>query len=60
MNFLSVLVFLMTYLNHIPLLDASISTTLDDEKEGKINSSSFFEGFYLKLRRKFWEIIIDS
>ena len=60
MNFLSVLVSLMTYLNHIPLLDASISTILDDEKEGKINSSSFFEGFYLTLRRKFWEIIIDS
>ena len=43
------------------LLDVSIFTTIDDEKK-EINSSSIFEGFYLKLRRKFWELIntVDS
>ena len=43
------------------LLDVSIFTTIDDEKK-EINSSSIFERFYLKLRRKFWEFIntVDS
>ena len=35
---------------------------IDDEKEGKINSSIIFEGYYLNLRRKFWKSIdtVDS
>ena len=32
----------MIYLSYIFLLDASIFTTIDDEKEKKINSSSLF------------------
>ena len=35
------------------LLHVSIYTTADDEKKEKNNSLSFFEGFYLELRRKF-------
>ena len=53
----------MTYLVYLFLLYfVSIFTTIDDEKEEKISSSSIFEGFYLKLRRKFWKYIniIDS
>ena len=37
MNFFSVFVSLMTYLRYIFELDASIFTTIDDEKEGKLN-----------------------
>ena len=35
---------------------------IDDEKEEKIKSSSIFEEFYFKLRRKFWKFIktVDS
>ena len=40
MNFFSVFVSLMTYLGYIFLLDVSIFTTIDDEKEIKINLSS--------------------
>ena len=53
----------MTYLAYLFLLYfVSIFTTIDDEKEEKINSSSIFEGFYLKLRKKFWKNIntVDS
>ena len=42
------------YLNYIFSLDASIFTTIDNEKERKINSSSIFGGFYLNFRRKCW------
>ena len=56
MNFFSVFVSLMTYLGYIFLLDVSIFTTIDDEK-CKNQSFKYFEGFYLKLRRKFWKFI---
>ena len=60
MNLFSVLGSLMTYLvldlSYIFLLDVSIFTIIY-EKEEKINSSSNFEGLYLKLRRKFWKFI---
>ena len=35
----------MTYLGYIFLLDAFIFTTIDDEKELKINSSSILKDF---------------
>ena len=47
---------MMTYLGYIFLIDVSIFTTVDDKKEEKVNSSSVFEGFYLKLRRRFWRL----
>ena len=39
------------FLSYIFLLDGSIFTS-DEEKEGKINSSTIFEGCYLSLRKK--------
>lgn len=41
------------------LLDATIFTTINDEKEGNININiqNIFEGFSLNLRRKFWTSI---
>ena len=52
----------MTYLGCIFSLDVSIFTIIDDEKEEKTNYSNVFEGFYLKLRRKFTGFIntVDS
>ena len=62
MNFLSNFFFLDDLLRRDCLLDVSIFTTTDDEKEGKISSSSIFEGFYSKLSKKFWKSIntVDS
>ena len=42
------------------LLDVSTFTTTDDEKEKKINSASLFEGFYLKMRRKFLKFTLST
>ena len=55
MKFFSVFVSLMTYLGYVFLKMSIIIifTIIDNEKEENINSSIIFEGFYLKLRRKF-------
>ena len=53
MNFLSNFFFLDELLRRHCLLDVSIFTTADDEKEGRISSSSIFEGFYSKLSKSF-------
>ena len=45
MKFLSVFVSLITYLGYIFLLDVSIFTPIDDEKEVKINFSSILKDF---------------
>ena len=56
----------MAYLSHIFMIDVFIFTTTDwltdDEKEGKINSLSNFEGLYLNSKQKMWKFIntIDS
>ena len=45
LNFFSVFISLITYLGHIFLLDVSIFTIIDDEKEVKINFSSILKDF---------------
>ena len=47
---------LMTYLSYIFRLDASISTTIDDEKEGKNKFFNYFWGILLKFNEKVFEI----
>ena len=61
MNFSSVFVYMMAYLGYIFVQDDSIFTTIDDEKEVKINSSRILKDFN-QSRRKFWKFIntVDS
>ena len=64
--FFFIFVSLMAYLSRIFMIDVFIFTTTDwltdDEKEGKINSLSNFEGLYLNSKQKMWKFIniIDS
>ena len=53
---------LITHLGYIFLLDVSIFTTVDEEKEEKVNCLSILGEFYLKMQRKIWKFInsVDS